>query len=151
MVRLSPNLSVLLAVLIAWSPSAWLCGPKAAEAASSCRTSDPEPTKRGCCVLGDSADTQGAFDCGPRSDEGDAPDSGCDRCDGACKCKATPTMRAEAPTTAHVAAPVAAAMVFGIEPPAADFATRIRVVRIESRAVPRPVTTLLRQHCALTI
>ncbi len=147
----SPILSVLLAILIVWSPSACLCGPKAAEAASSCCTSDPAPTKRGCCGLSEGTDTAGEFDCGPRTDTGDAPDGGCDRCEGACKCKAAPTMKAETPTTAHVAAPVAVPMVFGIEPPRADVATLVRIVRIESRAVYRPATSLLRQHCALTI
>lgn len=60
-------------------------------------------------------------------------------------------MKAETPTTAHMAAPAALPMVFGFEPPRADLATLIRVARIESKALPRPVATLLSQHCALTI
>jgi hypothetical protein len=147
----SPILSVLLAILLALSPSACLCGPKAVEAASSCRTSNPAPTKRGCCGSDGDADTQPMSQCGTSSDKGNVPDGGCDRCEGDCRCKTAPTMKGDAPTTAHTAMPVSVAMIFGIEPPHADLATLIRVVRIESKAVPRPETTLLRLHCALTI
>lgn len=85
------------------------------------------------------------------ADGDDAPGGGCERCGGDCKCASGPTMKAETPTTAHLAAAVATPMVFGFELPHADFATLIRVARIESKAVPRPAATLLRQHCALTI
>ena len=46
---------------------------------------------------------------------------------------------------------VAAPMQFAFLPPWGDAVTRRVIGRIESRAVPRPETTLLRQHCALII
>lgn len=151
MMHRSPILSVLLAILLAWSPWACLCGPKAVEAATSCCTSDPAPTKSGCCGSDGDADTQRVSDCSGGSETSGAPNGGCDRCEGNCKCKTAPTMKAESQTTAHITVPVSVAMVFGFEPPQADRAILIRVVRIASKAVSRPLMTLLRQHCALTI
>lgn len=62
-------------------------------------------------------------------------------------------MKVETPTTVPLAAPVAIPMDFGFGflPTCADFAAVGGIGRIESRTVPRPLTTLLRQHCALTI
>lgn len=152
MMHKSPILRFLLAILIAWSPSACLCGPKVAEVALSCRAQVSEATSTGCCGSGEAAETKRASGCGAGSDSDDVPNGGCERCEGDCKCKTAPTtMKAEAPTTAHVAAPVVSAMVFGFEPPVADLATLIRIVRIESKAVARPMMTLLRLHCALTV
>lgn len=151
MVTRFPILHLLLAVLLAFSPSVCLCPPPATGTSTSCCAPAAEPSESACCGSGGDADAERASGCGMGSEIGDAPDGGCDRCEGGCKCKSGPTMKAEAPTTAHVAAPIALPMVFGVVPPMADFATLIRVVRIESKTVPRPVTTLLRQHCALTI
>jgi len=62
-------------------------------------------------------------------------------------------MKAEAPATVSLGASVATPMDFGfgVMPTRADFAAVSGIDRIESRTVPRPLTTLLRQHCALTI
>lgn len=60
-------------------------------------------------------------------------------------------MKAEAPPTVALATLVAVPMEFGFQPPWDGVVARSVVGRIESRAVPRPETTLLRQHCALTI
>lgn len=151
MMHRSPILSVLLSILLALSPSVCLCGPKAAATADSCCSPVPEASSTRCCGSSGVADTERASDCGAGDDSGDAPNGGCDRCEGDCKCKTAPTMKAEVPTTAHMTAPVAVAMVFGLQPPVADIATLIRVVRTESKAVARPVMTLLLQHCALTV
>lgn len=68
-------------------------------------------------------------------------------------------MTAQSPSTMHLASlwgvgeriGVEVGAAFGIQPLPPDFAFRIYALRFESRAVPKPATTLLRQHCALTI
>ena len=62
-------------------------------------------------------------------------------------------MKAETPATVTLGAPVATSMDFGFGfmPTRADFAAISGIGRIESRTILRPVTTLLRQHCALII
>lgn len=60
-------------------------------------------------------------------------------------------MKAEAPPTVALATLVAVPMEFGFLPRWNDVVACNAIGWIESRAVPRPETTLLRQHCALTI
>lgn len=144
-------LHLVLATLLALSPSVCLCGPKAAEVVMSCCAPASEAGNAGCCGSPESGDRERVRACGATEDGDDAPSGGCDRCEGNCKCKTAPTLKAESPAKVNASLPVALPMAVGFAPPTADLSQVVRVVRKESRAVPRPETTLLRQHCALTI
>lgn len=132
-----PILRYLLAILLAVSPSVCTCLPPQVEGPSSCCTGKSEADAHSCC--------------GEHEGNTDAPAGGCNDCEGGCQCKQTSAFKAEAPTTPNFTALVALPVVDIGFAPYPDFRAAFVVSRVESRAVPKPPTTLLRQHCALTI
>lgn len=148
-----PILHLLLVVLLAVSPSACPCPRGAERAGGSCCAASPERDDADCCGSGHEgrAAESPSGCCGTREKDDGSHPGGCDRCKGGCKCKTGPTMKAEARASVDLAPSAAAPMVFGLPSPVVEVSIRVRAVRIEARAVHRPVTSLLRQHCALTI
>ncbi|MBL8765306.1 MAG: hypothetical protein JNM07_13665 [Phycisphaerae bacterium] len=150
MISRSPIPRLLLAIVLAFSPSVCLCPPKTAVAVSARCALAPAASKPGCCRSGGSGTAERAFACGAKVPDGAAPGGGCERCGGSCRCKAAPSMKGEVPRPAHLFAPAAPA-VFAFIPPPAERSSLTRVVQVASGSVPGPVTTLLRQRCALII
>lgn len=142
----APILNLLLALLLAVSPAFCFCRPTDARSAPSCCTAAPQEAACACWK-----DRPGEHGDTARGGEQHPGDPGCNRCQGSCKCKTAPTMKAEMPPTVALATLVAVPMEFGVLSPLRDSVARNLTGWIELRGVPRSETTLLRQHCALTI
>lgn len=154
MLQRSPILNLLLAFLLAISPALCLCGPKAFGSVTSCSVAVSEADGSGCCGAKVGGEVAGGERCVAAGGGDQLPaEDGCGRCGGSCACRTAPTMMAEPPATVSLGSPVASPTDFhsGFMPTRINFVAVSGIGLIESRTIPRPLDTLLRQHCALTI
>ena len=150
MVNPAAILSLLLAMLLALAPSPCLCPAKTAAAASS--SCCPSTTiLRDSCPLCDRQAAPGANL--SQTDSGDPynKEHGCNRCRTHCDCTQGPAMVAQVPATIPAMEPIALPIAFHFFAPAMHLNPMVQKVRIAAVAPGRPVVTLLRLACALTI
>lgn len=154
MVHSSAIFSVLLAILLVFVPAPCLCPQHSSAAAGSCCVSmAPAVSPRGHCPLC-SSQTDFADDPSPATrgtDDRRGEKSSGSHCGLHCSCRQGPSMVAQTPPALPAFAPITLPMAISFQMLAMWPDPEIRHERLAAHAPARPVVTLLRLQCALTI